>query len=436
MWNIIEYAATIIECVICADFAVRFLNPKTTKHKVLCFILIVLFDAMVTTTLNRIVSFEGVLGFIRIIGNFLTVFLFTKGTIFEKILLPVLIDTGLLIISFVSLNTMSFIFDISATDLINSAGLIRIIILFITKFAFFIFTRLMIKIKQNDIYMLSLTEWITLILVFIVTVFAEMEICSVILKYNLSTDNPSIVAVVLGLIFVNIVTYILLVRISKSNTERTMLLIDKMQLENYKNQLAETEKQYNDMKTLRHDMRNHLQCISELVSKGDVVQAKTYISDMLENKLNFVYQFVSTGNKVLNVIANTKLTECKNENIITNINVSNFNLNIDDVDLCIILGNLFDNAIEACRRNIKDKIICFEISQIKSYVKIVIKNSIEKSVLENNPKLITNKSEGIIHGIGLRSVKETISKHEGMIDFYEKEDFFIVDVWLPSHRLL
>lgn len=65
----------------------------------------------------------------------------------------------------------------------------------------------------------------------------------------------------------------------------------------------------------------------------------------------------------------------------------------------------------------------------------MIKNSVEKSVLENNPGLLTSKSKGVMHGIGLKSVKETISKHEGMIDFYEKENLFIADVWLPGHRL-
>ena len=84
---------------------------------------------------------------------------------------------------------------------------------------------------------------------------------------------------------------------------------------------------------------------------------------MLENKLDFVYQFIDTNNNIINVISNAKLTLCRNEKIKTVINISSFRLEMDDSDICVILGNLFDNAIEACKKIDEDKMIYFEISQ-------------------------------------------------------------------------
>ena len=104
MWDIIEYAATILECLICADFAVRFLTPKNERYKIFCYLSIVLSDVLITITLNSIVVFEGTLGFLRILVNFLIILIFMKGTVFEKLLFSILIDTSLLIISFLSLN--------------------------------------------------------------------------------------------------------------------------------------------------------------------------------------------------------------------------------------------------------------------------------------------------------------------------------------------
>lgn len=138
MWDIIEYAATILECLICADFAVRFLTPKNERYKIFCYLSIVLSDVLITITLNSIVVFEGTLGFLRILVNFLIILIFMKGTVFEKLLFSILIDTSLLIISFLSLNILSLIFGIPAADLIVSVGAVRLIILFVTKFAFFI----------------------------------------------------------------------------------------------------------------------------------------------------------------------------------------------------------------------------------------------------------------------------------------------------------
>lgn len=433
IWNIIEYAATFIECFIGADFVVRFLKGKNSRCTILCFLLILLSDIFITTLLNSFVLFEGALGFIRIIINFIIIFFLTKDTLFEKIITPVLIDTSMLIISLISLNTLSAVFNISINELAAENGFVRLINLFATKFIFFIFTRIMIQIKRKDTYFLSLVEWLTLSIIFIIAVIVEMFIFSVTLKYDISTNNPSFIAVGIGLALINVFVYALMVSISQKNAERTELLIDKMQLEIYRSQLADAEKQYNDMRNIRHDMKNHLQCMSELLKKNEVEKTQKYLEDMLENKLKSAFQYVNTGNRVVDVIANTKLSMCQNENIETVLDINDFDLNIDDVDICIVLGNLFDNAIEASKKLNSEKLIIFEISQKKSYANIIIKNLINDSVLQNNPKLITNKAG--IHGIGLKSVKQVVEKYGGMMELYEQDDFFIADVWLPSKRI-
>jgi two-component system sensor histidine kinase AgrC len=262
-----------------------------------------------------------------------------------------------------------------------------------------------------------------------------MKIFDIAVEFKLSESDPSILAVGSGLFLIDILVYILMSRISRKNLERTQLLIDKMQLDVYKDRLTETQKQYNEIKSIRHDMKNHLQCILSLIKKTKYDESQEYVEDMLENKLDFVYQFIDTNNNIINVISNAKLTLCRNEKIKTVINISSFRLEMDDSDICVILGNLFDNAIEACKKIDEDKMIYFEISQKKGYVNFIIKNSIKKSVLKSNPNLKTNKSNAVWHGIGLKSAKETVSRYGGMIDFYENNDLFAVDVWIPSEKI-
>lgn len=341
----------------------------------------------------------------------------------------------MLIISFLSLNILSGIFGFTVPELIEMNGLIRIINLFVTKFVFFMFTRIIIAIKKKEAYTLNLTEWIVLVTIFLITVFAEMKIFDIAVEFKLSESDPSILAVGSGLFLIDILVYILMSRISRKNLERTQLLIDKMQLDVYKDRLTETQKQYNEIKSIRHDMKNHLQCILSLIKKTKYDESQEYVEDMLENKLDFVYQFIDTNNNIINVISNAKLTLCRNEKIKTVINISSFRLEMDDSDICVILGNLFDNAIEACKKIDEDKMIYFEISQKKGYVNFIIKNSIKKSVLKSNPNLKTNKSNAVWHGIGLKSAKETVSRYGGMIDFYENNDLFAVDVWIPSEKI-
>lgn len=435
IWNIIEYTATLIECLISADFISRFLNYKNKKYGLTGFASIVIFDFFITNLLNQYILFEGTLGFVRIIGNIIIALFFMESSVFEKIVVCTLSDIALLIISFLSLNILSGIFGFTVPELIEMNGLIRIINLFVTKFVFFMFTRIMIAIKKKDAYTLYLTEWIILIIIFFITVFAEMKIFDIAVEFKLSASDPSILSVGSGLFLIDILVYILMSRISRKNMERTRLLIDKMQLDVYKDRLAETQKQYNEIKAIRHDMKNHLQCILSLMKKNEHDKSQEYVEDMLENKLDFVYQYIDTNNNIINVISNAKLSLCRNEKIKTVVNISSFRLEMDDSDICIILGNIFDNAIEACKKIDEDKMIYFEISQKKGYVNFIIKNSIKKSVLKSNPHLKTNKLNAIWHGIGLKSVKETVSRYGGMIDFYENNNLFVTDIWIPSEKI-
>ena len=339
----------------------RFLNYKNKKYGLAGFASIVIFDFFITNLLNQYVLFEGALGFVRIIGNVIIALIFMKSSVFEKIVVCTLSDITLLIISFLSLNILSGIFGFTVPELIEMNGLIRIINLFVTKFVFFMFTRIIIAIKKKEAYTLNLTEWIVLVTIFLITVFAEMKIFDIAVEFKLSESDPSILAVGSGLFLIDILVYILMSRISRKNLERTQLLIDKMQLDVYKDRLTETQKQYNEIKSIRHDMKNHLQCILSLIKKTKYDESQEYVEDMLENKLDFVYQFIDTNNNIINVISNAKLTLCRNEKIKTVINISSFRLEMDDSDICVILGNLFDNAIEACKKIDEDKMIYFEI---------------------------------------------------------------------------
>ena len=430
LWNIIEYTATIIECLICADFSVKFFQPKSQKAKNICFISVFIYDAAVTILLNSLMLYEGALGFIRVIGNFLIMLAYVRGSFFQKAMAAVLVEAALLLVSYTSINSMVLLFDISIGDIVQKQGFMRFLCIFVTRFLFFMFTRLMIKIKRKDTYLLSIWEWLAMLIVFLITVFVEMEIFNVTLTHELSLSDPSVLAAAVALIFVNVFIYALMIRISRKNTDRIGFMIDKMQLEVYKKQLYETEKQYNDIKAIRHDIKNHLQCVSTLLNKNEIDQAKDYIKDMLENKLDFDYQQVRSGNRAVDVVANTKIYECRNRKIKTVIGVSLISLDMDDLDICIVLGNLLDNAIEACEKlDEDDRIIYLDITQQKSYVKMIIRNPICESVLENNPEFKTSKPDVKSHGYGIKSVREVIARNSGMIDFYENNGYFIAEAW-------
>ncbi len=430
IWNFFEYAATFVEYMIYADFMLKFLKPKKKQITLLCYLIILGINTALTLTFNHFISYEGILGGLRIFINFLLALFLLKGSLFEKIFVPLSLDICALLISFMTLKSLGWIFNETIEEMIENRGLIRILNLFITKALLFVITRAMLKLKGVNRYSFSFTECTAISIIFVITMLIGLGIFQMDIKAGISSETPMTIWIGIDLVAINVLTYFLMKRISEKNIEKTELIIDKMQNELYRTQYEEAEKKYDEMNKIRHDMKNHLQCISSLLDDKEYEKANSYIADMIKNKLNFEIKQINTGNRVVDAISNAKLTQCKSENILTIVNAGSIETSIDDIDMCSLLGNIFDNAIEACRKVDKNKEIHFEINQKKGYINIIMKNSVQDSVLKNNPELKTTKKHKDIHGYGIKSIKDIVKKYNGMMELFEQDGFFIADIWV------
>ena len=434
IWQICEYAATIIEYVIYADFMVRFLDVKKDKNKIISFLVIFLSNTLLTSIFNCFMNFEGVLSVIRIVLNISIAIFFLKGTLFEKAFSAIILDITALFVSFVSLTLLGMLSGNSLEEMIESRGMIRLLNLFITKVLLFAVTRAILRIRVKEKLSFEFTEVLGISFIFVITLIIGIGIFRANLSAGVDTDSPISLVIGFGLIAINVFTYILMKRISDKNHEREILLLDKAQNEVYYSQLTEYENQLNEMRKIRHDMKSHLQCLASLISKNDNKQAEEYIDDIIENKLDFGYDYIKTENKVVDSIINMKLFQCKKDGITTIVHINKFDTYVEDTDMCALLSNILDNAIEASIKENDRKEVCIEIMPKKGYVNIIVKNAISHSVLESNPDLKTTKTNDHIHGIGMRSTADIVKKYDGMLDFYEQNKFFVADVWLPLKK--
>ena len=120
----------------------------------------------------------------------------------------------------------------------------------------------------------------------------------------------------------------------------------------YQQELIEThyqevENMYKQMRGWRHDYRNHIQAMKVLAQDGNLEGIKTYL-DKLDTDLNTVDTVVKTGNAMADAILNSKISLAKSKHIqvIVDAHIP-VKLKMSEIDLCCIIGNLFDNAIEA-----------------------------------------------------------------------------------------
>ena len=99
------------------------------------------------------------------------------------------------------------------------------------------------------------------------------------------------------------------------------------------------------------------------------------------------------------------------------------------MELCCVLGNLLDNAIEAELKNPKgQRNIDISVTMHEEVMEILIKNRILSSVLQANKDLKTTKTNLAQHGFGMQNIRDIVSKNDGYLDIYEEGEFFCCEV--------
>ena len=124
------------------------------------------------------------------------------------------------------------------------------------------------------------------------------------------------------------------------------------QLEHYQRELLQTHFQevdtmYHQMRGWRHDFRSHIQSMKAYAAEGDLEAIRRYL-DALDTDLATVEPVIKTGNAMTDAILNSKISLARSKGITVQADAQiPYKLKISEVDLCVILGNLFDNAIDA-----------------------------------------------------------------------------------------
>ena len=179
---------------------------------------------------------------------------------------------------------------------------------------------------------------------------------------------------------------------------------------------------------LKHDMKNHTLVILSYLEENKTEEARQYAGEILD-KLNRMYTYVNVGNSLLSYIINSKLSMAKEQGIEIKAEIENLSFSyMDSVDFSSLLNNMLDNAVNGALESEGKKLEVNIVSE-KGFDVITVKNSIDGSVLKDNPELASSKEEPG-HGYGMKQMKAVTEKYEGNIDIYEKDGMFVVSVML------
>jgi len=196
-------------------------------------------------------------------------------------------------------------------------------------------------------------------------------------------------------------------------------------------QVEEVQNIYLTMRSWRHDYHNHLQKLKAHIMMDQIKEANQYLNE-LEIDLDNVNQLVESGNINLDAILNSKLSLAIKNNIDINYQAKvPETLTISDIDLCVLIGNLIDNAVEACEKieNNSSKFIRVYIGIFKKQLYISVTNSTNEVIRKLDEEYISSKRGN--HGHGLKRINNIVNKYDGYINRQNEPAVFVTEALLP-----
>jgi sensor histidine kinase YesM len=169
-----------------------------------------------------------------------------------------------------------------------------------------------------------------------------------------------------------------------------------------------------------------------MIQAGQISEAKKYIMQMLDAGAGDRPEEIShSGNIVVDSLINNAYAAAQKDNIEFNVNILvPASLPFESGHLAIILGNLVENALEACRDILDGKgFICLDISYAKDIFQLCIKNNYQtKRKKDNIGRFLTTKGDTIYHGLGLSSINHAVENYHGQMYITDKDNIFQVIV--------
>lgn len=187
---------------------------------------------------------------------------------------------------------------------------------------------------------------------------------------------------------------------------------------------------YGEFRSFRHDYKNHVLCLRGLIAAGKTDDALEYMESM-QDMSSIAKNKYNTGNVIVDALLDDKSDKAQKHNaeLLFTGTVPSFGIN--STDLCVILANAIDNAVEACAKdetgNTKD--IKLEAETRQGYFFFRASNPIFETIaIKDKNRAITSKSDKENHGFGISNILRTVEKYEGEARIDAENGIFTLSV--------
>ena len=230
------------------------------------------------------------------------------------------------------------------------------------------------------------------------------------------------------IIVVNIVTFYLLNVTAKATQalakEQSTKTIEELKEEQY-NRLMETNE---ETRKWKHDIKNHIYTSIGFLQEGHPKDAEAYLTNLVGSIQTSTFA-IQSGNAILDAVLSTKISECIKKDITVHLDISIPDKYMKSIDVCSIIGNLMDNAINACELLPNDnRDIWIRLKPTKTFITLTVKNPIPPKEAELARK---ERQKGELHGIGLKQIEKRVASYNGIYLQTIENNLWVANVSIP-----
>ncbi len=425
IYVVCEYLATILDAVALVYIPDRLFEPKF-KFRIIHMLIGIIGGVAIMELFKNNAVIQGGLFLLYYVVYGLICY---KDKVWKIIVSGLVFFMALSCVNGLVIQLVSVITDNPIPMLVTPGTYTRILVLALTK----IFLWIIIFSSTNILKRKFMTIYDTVLCVVIFGMSLILSFFFVEISVNMATDNEvlhELLFMEIVVVILNITSLIIIHKNQKLYEEKLSEQEMNLRIDEEQKLLDRLGVTYEEIRMLRHDSKHYYLMILSKLENGSAEECKKYINDILD-KQELSKHEVFINNNVINYIVNEKKTICIKNNIVFDVNVIGSIQEKDSNNVGVIISNLLDNAIEASIME-EYKHIVMDLEVQRGLYNISVKNKISQSVLSNNPKLISRKTNLNIHGLGLNSVKYMANKMNGAVSITEENGYFKVQVQLEE----
>ena len=434
-WILVEISADLFEALILFSFFNSFL-PRRYRSKWI-YLVLPFFQTALIYLLNQtpLDQFSTALSAIAIAVALVMVFY--SGKVWNEILLTLAFYAVWMASELGLLSLLNAIFP-DFIMRVDQPSIDRITAMIVCNLAIFLILKVVQRLALKNAQRVPLRKLLPLFSLPVITILLIISLQSFWVDQTINARFILASVGLIALLFANLIIFDLYNRLYREAEAASQLQLLQQHVAHETSRIQMIENQNREVRQMVHDMKNSLLPLRHQIDRGDVARSGELLARIMEDLGGLQQIRPITGNSLVDTVLANKMDIAKSRQVRIEVKQKlNQEMFLPDVDLCVMLGNALDNAIEATEQvaDPDSRLVRLSLMSDKGVVILSVENPVTHALDFQEGRYRSTKPDGDNHGLGLESIRRLAEKNGGYLRIDTKDHHFDLSIYLPNQPL-